>query len=240
MYHARHVKPHHWAAAAIAVVSVVALLAGVAVMRGGLGASEGRDAAGPDSAATSGGPTKESPSRTGDNAIRYALTECRSAWSSQDRVLRAAGSSLDQWGVHIRAMNELVAGEITAQQASNLWSASRVGAAQRVARYQAVDRQSLGVFRRCSRPAGTDAGAGQLRRLDACRSGAFARDDVLTSARTSIGTWRHHIHDMEQLRAGRISVTTALQRWQTNWRKGAAELRRYRHQRDAAAGMTIC
>jgi hypothetical protein len=101
------------------------------------------------------------------------------------------------------AMNELVAGEITAQQASNLWSSSRIGAAQRVARYQAIDRQSLG-------------------------------------GRTSIGTWRHHIHDMEQLRAGRISVPTALQRWHTNWRKGAAELRRYRHQRDAAVDMTIC
>jgi hypothetical protein len=247
MYHARHAKPHHWLAL---VVTLVALF----VVGATVYANSGRDS-GQSPAAADVGPPDTSPSArqtasaeqtptAGDDAdddavFRRALESCRAAWTAQARELRAAQASLEQWNTHIRAMNRLVAGAITLQQAKAFWSASRAGAAQRVARFEAIDKRSRGASTQCSSPPEMDH-ATHMQHLAACRQAADAREAVLSSSRTAIGTWRRHIRDMELLRAGKISPFQGLQRWNKNWKQGDAELHRYREIRQTAMSMAPC
>jgi hypothetical protein len=245
MYHARHAKPHHWLALAVTLVALLAFGASVY-------AAGGRDSAQSPAAADvrsadaspSAGRTTTAPSapRTSpsDAVFRRALASCRSASTTQAQDLQAAKASLDRWSTHIRAMNQLVAGKITPEQAKAFWTASRTGAAQEVARFEAVDKRSRGVSTQCSAPPGISDHAAHLQHLAACRQAADAKEAELSSSRTAIATWRRHIRDMELLRAGKISPFTGLMRWNKNWKKGDAELQHYREMREAAMSMAPC
>jgi hypothetical protein len=241
MYHARHAKPHHWLALVVTLVALFTLGATVY-------ASGGRDSA-PRPAAADVKPADASPSAghkaaahpdTADTAFRRALASCRQASATQARDLKAAQASLDRWKTHIRAMNQLVAGKISPEQAKAFWTASRTGAAQEVARFEAVDKRSRGVSVDCSAPPGLDDHSAHLAQLAACRQAADAQQAELNSGRTAITTWRHHIRDMELLRAGKISPFVGLMRWNKNWKKGDAELQQYREMRKAAMSMAPC
>lgn len=239
MYHARHAKPHHWLALVVTLVALFTFGASVY-------ATGGRDSA-PRTSAADVKPADASQSAGhkaaaahDDTAFRRALASCRTASTTQARDLKAAQASLHRWKTHIRAMNQLVAGKITLQQAKAFWTASRTGAAQEVARFEAVDKRSRGVSTECSAPPGLDDHSAHLTQLAACRQAADAQQAELTSGRTAITTWRHHIRDMELLRAGKISPFVGLMRWNKNWKKGDAELQHYREMRKAAMSMAPC
>jgi hypothetical protein len=239
MYHARHAKPHHWLALAVTLVALFALGTGVY-------ATGGRDAT-QSPAAADVRPSDATPSARqkpkaahDDAAFRRALASCRTASTMQARDLAAAKASLDRWSTHIRAMNLLAAGKISLDQAKAFWTASRTGAAQEVARFEAVDRRSQGVSTECSVPPDMHDHSDQVAQLAACRQAADAQQAELSSSRTAIATWRRHIRDMELLRAGKISPFVGLMRWNKNWKKGDAQLQHYREMRKAAMGMTPC
>jgi hypothetical protein len=238
MYHARHAKPHQVLALVVTLVALLALGARVVDMAGGADESDDPDLAGTEASAAA----QEPPGTTtaADDVFNLALRKCRSAWETQGHTLGAAHASLTQWRTHVRAMNQLVAGKITAQQASSFWSVSRTGAAQRVARYQAMDVQSLGAFTNCSSPLGVNGQTTQMQRLATCRQATLSRDDVLLASRVAIGTWQHHIQDMELLRAGKLSPSEGLQRWNNNWKHGVVELHRYRALLHAERRMAPC
>jgi hypothetical protein len=238
MYHARHAKPHHWMALVVTLVALFTFGASV-YATGGRDTTQSPAAAddGPANASASAGHT--APAHV-DAAFRRALASCRSASTTQARDLQAAQASLDRWSTHIRAMNQLVAGKITPEQAKVFWTASRTGAAQEVARFEAVDKRSRGVSTRCSAPPGMADHAAHLQHLAACRQAADARAAELNSGRTAIATWRRHIRDMELLRAGKISPVVGLMRWNKNWKKGDAELQHYREMRKTAVSMAPC
>lgn len=243
MYHARHAKPHHWLALVVTLVALFTFGASVYATSGR--DSDGRDSA-PSPAAADVKSADASPSAAkptpahDDAAFRRALASCRTASTTQARDLSAAQTSLDRWRTHIRAMNQLVAGKITLQQAKAFWTASRTGAAQEVARFEAVDKRSRGVSTQCSAPPGLDDHAAHLTQLAACRQAADAQEAELNSGRTAIATWRRHIRDMELLRAGKISPFVGLMRWNKNWKKGDAELQHYREMRKTAMSMAPC
>jgi hypothetical protein len=238
MYHARHAKPHHWLALAVTLVAVIAL--GASFYATGGSNSAARPAASdvkPVGASPSAAQTTTAPH---DAAFRRALASCRSATTAQARDLNAAQASLEQWRTHIHAMNQLVAGAITLTQAKAFWSASRTGAAQRVAHFDAMDKNTQGAATKCSSPPGMTDHMAHMQQLAACQEAADARATVLGASRTAISTWRHHIRDMELLRAGKISPFEGLMRWNKNWKKGDAELRRYSEMRKAASRMSSC
>jgi hypothetical protein len=238
MYHARHAKPHHWLALAVTLVALLAF--GASVYAAG-GRQSAQSPAAADirqaDASPSAARTTTAPS---DAVFRRALASCRSASTKQAQDLHAAQASLARWSTHIRAMNQLVAGKITPEQAKAFWTASRTGAAQEVARFEAVDRRSRGVSTQCSAPPGIDDHAAHVKHLAACRQAADAKEAELNSGRTAIATWRHHIRDMELLRAGKISPFAGLMRWNKNWKKGDAELQHYQEMRKAAMSMAPC
>ena len=164
-------------------------------------------------------------------SMSAVIAACRTEWAAQTVPLRSARRALAQWRVHVEAMNRLVAGEITLELASAFWARTRVGAARRVERFEAAAGALAATSALCRRAA-TDTGtAAEERTLGSCVVGNRARSQVLAAAETSVGTWRHHIHDMELFRTGRLSAEQATQMWEESWRSGLAELEAY----DAAA-----
>ena len=160
-----------------------------------------------------------------------ALQECRSTWDAQTPPLRAAATSLSQWKLHIKAMNRLVAGRISLDQAQAFWERTGVRAAQRVRRFDRADAAyTVGQYS-CPTLVTSDDPGPSLRAVSACRRDIAQRDDVLQTARLAIDTWHHHVMDMNKLRDHTMSPARAIRRWNKSWKQGAADLHHYHKQR---------
>jgi Mrp family chromosome partitioning ATPase len=159
--------------------------------------------------------------------IDTALANCQSHWDAQMAPLDAAKGSMTQWLLHIGAMNQLVAGEITMSQASAYWAKTRVGAAQKVERFFDADSSYADGEYACPAPAPTWRDDPDAATLSACRRGLAQREEAIQAARVAIETWHHHVMDMNMLRAGTMSPNRAVQLWNKYWRQGAAEAHDY-------------
>jgi Mrp family chromosome partitioning ATPase len=164
------------------------------------------------------------------SAVDTALAECRSSWDAQSAPLDAAEASLNQWHAHIAAMNQLVAGEITLDQANAFWERTRVQAAQKVHRFTSADDAYTDGDHACRTPERARNTEVDLTALSACQKDVAQRDQALQAARVTIGTWHNHVMDKNQLRAGNLSPTRAVKLWLKSWKEGAAELKDYRAQ----------
>ena len=203
------------------------------------GSSELRDASPTDASPTASptdGTTEDGTA--GDvEAAASRLERCRSADSSLTQALDAAGPALRQWEVHVGAMNQLVIGEITLQQASDFWNRTRVGARRKVEAFHAT----MGSLRRegvdCPAPDLLAPGDGSLL---VCARRVDAEVDVLRAARTSITTWGRHVEDMDMLRMGDLSPEEATRMWLSMWRQGVRDLRTYRSADREARALDGC
>jgi hypothetical protein len=220
---------------AVGLVLAMALVAYAAVRFDGLvtpGPQRAQNAA--NTTSTSASPTAP----TGPTA-RQAMQRCQTVWAAQEPALRTAARSLAQWQVHVDAMNQLVAGKITVQQASAFWAKSRIGAAERVAAFERADRRLGQVRAGCTargvQPATTGGGAPTRAQLQACARGARDRSGAIVAAEESVATWQDHINDMEMFRMGQMSASTATRMWSKNWHKGQRQLNSYKAKARKAA-----
>jgi hypothetical protein len=170
------------------------------------------DGPGPSGAGTSLGANSASEAT--------ALDACQERWAQELRVQFAAERTLQQWRLHIDAMNQLVAGKITLAQASAYWSATRRGAIHRIDRFLRLDAQFRHQPDRCQPVPAT----GPIRE---CADAADAVERSLDAARVAATTWRRHIHQMEMLRTGQISPAQATRMWLMMWKMGQHETVRY-------------
>lgn len=163
---------------------------------------------------------------------------CIDAATTIELPLRRAASSMDQWEVHVGAMNKLVVGAITLQQATAFWNQTRAGARHRVAEFErALARlQRHGVD--CPPPTLLPSGAPQ--KLRSCAREVATEMRVLHAARTAIDTWRRHVRAMEMLRMGNMSPSTASQMWLAMWQRGQDEIETYRVAARAARSVSGC
>ena len=145
---------------------------------------------------------------------------------------------MDQWNVHIGAMNKLVVGAITLQQATAFWNQTRVGAYDRIGRFQDADAQLERRGVDC--PAPRLLGSGASPALRGCARHVAAELRALDSARTAIATWNHHLQAMDQLRACSLSPAAATRMWLSMWQQGVHELDRFREAADAAWNHGSC
>jgi hypothetical protein len=212
-----------WLWAAIAAVCMVGLLGNFAVwllLRDWDGGSS-----------SSAGVQVERVQLSGSHSmLESAVADCRSRWLLQRQPLRAAQASMRQWRVHIKAMDELVAGNISLAQATTFWNQTRKGAMHRIMRFEQADSRYRTTAPACSthsvkQAAGT---AIPVRARD-CMRAAVAGDHILAEAETAITTWQGHVHDMEMLRMGHLSPAQATQMWQMNWHMGQRQLTEYGH-----------
>lgn len=154
------------------------------------------------------------------------LQRCAEAAYSLGTPLLAAGPAMDQWEVHIGAMNKLVVGAITLPQATAFWNETRVGAQQRIARFHAAMRRLRGAGVDCPSPRLlAKAASADLR---SCATHVDAEMRALEAASTAVNTWDMHVRDMERLRTGKLSPTAATQMWLTMWQRGQDQLKVYR------------
>lgn len=231
--------------AAIAVIGVLSLMANVDAWFGDdEGASGDRPQAlnaSPTPTAPTGGRAGESaapgtgqqptPGHTDDRSASNAqasLDRCEARWTAQGRPLLAAQASMEQWRLHITAMNRLVAGEITIAQAAGFWRQTRVGAINRVERfhtdYARYGREAPACPSDGLASADPPSTSGSLER---CVAASRAGDRILTLADTAVTTWEHHVHDMEMLRTGEITPAQAADKWRTSWRAGNRQLHKF-------------
>lgn len=177
----------------------------------------------------------QSPAGETTADVSASLQACRSAWDAQDPALDAAAGSMKQWKVHIKAMNQLVAGKISLEQANKFWEQTRVHAATKVRRFLNAEREYRSTDESCT-ASGHASGAAAAQISD-CKNGIAARDEAIRAAQVAIGTWHHHVMDMNMLRDGVLAPDDALRMWRKSWKKGIQELNHYRHQlRQAAPG----
>ncbi len=216
--------------------------------------AEGSQSAGTSIASDShqAGPTDTpgsgSPSVTGGThdkaALRAAvLGACRKVYKSQAHPLRAAATAMGQWQVHISAMNQLVLGVISLQQANQFWNQTRDGAHANLHTFQEAAAPLRQPSALCPAPSSSDAsGPGNTSagstagKVVGCERAVAARFRVLRSARVALGTWGMHVMHMEMLRKGQMSPHRAETLWLHSWHEGQREVTRYHAAMRAAHG----
>jgi hypothetical protein len=191
------------------------------------GATDSSATVAPDAAALFE-PSSESPATT-------RLDRCHEVYDAQSGALTAAANSLGQWEVHIGAMNKLVTGAITLEQAQQFWDQTRVGAALKLQRFAAADRHFGRRTARCPEPVGSAAASQDLR---SCAEAVADRNRTLRLAAVALETWRMHVHHMEMLRDGEMSAQEATQLWLQSWHQGNRQVMAYRAAARTADGKT--
>jgi hypothetical protein len=165
------------------------------------------------------------------------MERCVSAHDALQAPLEAARPALDQWKVHVGAMNQLVVGEITLRQATAFWNRTRVGAQRRVeafdAAWAALRRDGVD----CPSPR---LMAPAMPALRPCARQVEAEIRVLEAARTSIRTWAEHVRHMDMLRMGTMSPEDATAMWLSMWQQGVRDLDAYRLAARGAQESTGC
>lgn len=229
--HGRHSRSRHrWLPAIVLAVVIAAMSAGAGAIGWKIadnraseaGSDDQPTATGTHSGATHDPTADVSPDASATTAPATAeIEECRAWWARQVQVELAGDAALDQWRLHIDAMNQLVAGEITLEQATAYWNDTRVGAHRLADAFRRLDSQLADAAVRC----GTDEDAGET--LDACQAAIDAFDESIAAARVAMTTWEHHITDMDLFRAGKLSAEKATEMWLDSWKVGARELSGY-------------
>jgi len=162
--------------------------------------------------------------------LSAAEDSCRLANLRQQAALSAADVSMAQFQKHIDAMNLLVSGQISLAVATTFWDQTRVGATQNVANFRSADAELTASGSRCPRLDQSLAAAGPYARvaaLKSCADSTSSGEVALARARKVVGTWDHHVHDMEMLRMGHITPAQATAAWQKNWKAGDKQLKAY-------------
>lgn len=216
------------AALAGAVTTLVLVLVWTAFAGDGGSRPDDGDSGAP-AGSSSGAATTAAPLRGDESGRLSRLGRCVRAQEGLQVTLDAAQPALDQWEVHVGAMNKLVVGEITLRQATEFWERTRVGAQRRVREFD----ESLALLRAegvdCPAPTLLARGA---RVLPACAREVQAAVRALQAARVSVSTWDEHIHHMDMLRLGEMTPEQATEMWLSSWRRGVRDLDDY----EAASG----
>jgi hypothetical protein len=170
-------------------------------------------------------PLNSSMDSTGQPVLRRTrLDQCGTAEDRLDVSLRAAGPAMEQWEVHVGAMNKLVVGAISLQQATDFWNQTRLAARKKIASFD----DAVGSMRRSGLNCPLVGRLGHASRaLRACVQRVDADERAVTRARTAIDTWAAHVEDMDMLRMGNISPAAATQAWLASWKQGAQEIQAY-------------
>jgi hypothetical protein len=216
-------------AAAASVVALVALLlAGLAfaVARPGHGARADAPPGVPDRPTPTVAGTQSSrpePGSRGSRSAAHRLAACRHVVGVQDAALRSAQATIDDWQVHVGAMNKFAAGVVTLEQLNAFWdrTGQRAAARLRDFRRHAEGNPSRAVG--CPRP--PQAGAATLR---ACAEAVRHRRAALRIARAAAETWASQMDAMRQLRSDGRSAAQARDTWLQARQTYVSELRDFR------------
>ena len=170
-----------------------------------------------------------SPAR---DAADAKSAQCAEVYTSQAGALGAVNPAMRQWEVHIGAMNQLIDGEITLQQATRFWNETRRAAQDALEKYAAAHRDYKQRAARCG------AAASQVSpEIGPCVRLIGARNRTIHSATVALDTWRVHAEHMEMLRRGEMTPAQATRLWLKSWHRGNRQVRAYHDAHHAAMAM---
>jgi hypothetical protein len=199
------------------------------------GTDVGRVAAGGVTSTPSAG---TEPSQQPQASPRPSRRErCRQAVAELAVPLRVAAPALDQWAIHVGAMNKLVLGAITPEQAAEFWAETKVGALRNLDRFDAATRRASGAWVDCPSSKTLAQASGALR---SCAQHVSQDRRTLEVAEVALRTWKAHIRDMRMQSMGHLSPGSATQRWLANWQRGIRELRAFQSAQRAAGESGSC
>jgi hypothetical protein len=162
---------------------------------------------------------------TGQPVLRRTrLDQCGTAEDRLDAALRAAGPAMEQWEVHVGAMNKLVVGAITLQQATDFWNQTRMAARRKIGSFDDAARSVRRSGLNCPLVGRLGHASGALR---SCAQRVDADERAVMSAQAAIDTWAAHVEDMDMLRMGHLSPANATQAWLASWKQGVLEIQSY-------------
>lgn len=165
------------------------------------------------------------------------LERCALASERLDASLRAARPAMAQWEVHVGAMNQLVVGAISLQQATAFWNQTRLAAKRKIGRFQDSLRPVSRAGLDCPVPSRLGHASGQLR---ACALSVDGRAAAVDAAQTAIRTWAGHVQAMDMMRMGHLSPADATREWLASWRRGVREIEAYKGAARAARHAGTC
>ena len=151
--------------------------------------------------------------------------------------LEAAGPGMDQWRVHVGAMNKLVLGEITLQQATDFWDRTRVGAKRRLAWFDEAGDEAERRGLDCPTPGRLGRASSEVRD---CAARIAADEATWLAARRALQTWATHVEDMDMLKMGHLSPQDATAMWLASWKQGVREIDAYRGAAKASRSAPAC
>jgi hypothetical protein len=169
--------------------------------------------------------------------FRTRLDRCRVAAERLAEPLRAADPAMDQWTVHVGAMNQLVVGAITVRQARDFWEQTRLGAIRKIDRFDDATDPVRRAGLNCPVSSRLGEASGPLR---SCVHRVTADERTLEAAGTAIRRWQHHVHDMDRMRLGLLSPAAAGRMWVADWQKGVREIEAYQSEAKAARQSGQC
>jgi len=203
---------------ALSFLCALAIVIGAGAVDFKISGPDGKASGNAGLSANDEGPSTGSPDRP---------AACTESWGQELRVALAAERTLEDWRLHIDAMNRLVAGDITVPQAKALWEASEQGALRRIERFQHLAATLPQAPNACDAATSTDDSG-------ACARAARAVSRTIDTARAAVSTWKVHFTDMDKLRDGEITGRQAEQKWKRLWRTGKAQTVRYDHRATGA------
>ena len=171
------------------------------------------------------------------SAAQSVAERCEAAAGQVGPAVTAAVPAMDQWQVHVVAMNQLVAGEITLEQASAFWSRTRVGAKRKINRFDEADAAIHAENLDCPPPQRLGDVPKDVR---SCAQRVDADARTVELARVATDTWRTHVEHMEMLRMGHMSPADATAAWAKSWKKGQREIDIYQEARATARQAGDC
>jgi hypothetical protein len=186
------------------------------------------DVSSSDSGAPSA-PSEPSPAR---DAADGKSAQCAEVYTSQAGALGAVNPAMRQWEVHIGAMNQLVDGEISLQQANRFWNETRRGAQIALQKFAAAHHDYEQRTARCGLAARSISPE-----IGHCVRVIAARNRTVHAATVALDTWRVHAEHMEMLRRGEMTPAQATRLWVKSWHRGNRQVRAYHNAHHAAVAM---
>ena len=152
------------------------------------------------------------------------MAGCQRLVAAQDAALRSAAITLDDWQVHIGAMNKFAVGAVTTKQLLGFWDRSSLAAFTRLQDFHDAAGRLPALPSACPPP----TQGGQDADLRACSEAATSRREALDSARTAADAWERQLRAMQQLRSGVQSASQATDAWLGTWQTSLRQLEDYR------------
>lgn len=170
--------------------------------------------------------------------VEGAAAECSIGRDRIGELHAATSAAMQQWRLHIDAMNQLVAGKITLDQATAFWDSTRVEGQRTMTAWEQVDQAYRERPPTCA-PV-PDVQSQRNEDVSDCARRSEAAATAFARARATLTHWRTHIEHMEMLRHGMMDASRAAELWKKMYRQAGPDISQYDAAYESFASSASC